>query len=208
MRENEPFKTPLEDSEYSHKIKLLEAAPDKVVRKYLLYSPRLIKLSEKITSDEWASRRFHEEFEKEIDKFKRGSDIFRTLEKKYHIAIPKFDCVVGKNEEDADVLVYIVVDKIIGENIEEASNLPPEAREKLDEFYTALIQYYYDVFQEGGDYWWDFTNKQIVYGHKKDEKEDKVYIVDIEPFYLTLKRNKEDLVGYLNRELSLIISSS
>lgn len=37
MREGEPFKKSLQDSKYSHKIKLLETAPDKVVREYYIH---------------------------------------------------------------------------------------------------------------------------------------------------------------------------
>lgn len=225
MREGEPFKVPLEDSEYSHKIKLLEAAPDKVVREWDFDMSDFREKKQKLMlmlerelrkePNEEIRENLKNEFKKKIrearqkmleqgiNKFKRGVFMFHNLKTRYGIAIPKMDFMIGGDDENAKI--YSVVDKIIGENLEGILSIPLEAKEKLEEFYIALTQYYYDIFQKGGMYWWDFANKQIMYGHKKDEEDNKVYIIDVDPYYLTFKKDQENLANYLIEMVSRII---
>lgn len=106
--------------------------------------------------------------------------------------------------ERKDPIIYTIVDKIEGKSVEKISQLPLEAKEKIDDFYAALIQYYFDTYEEGGDWWWDFNNDQIVYGHKSNE-ENRVYIVDVEPMYFKNYRfDEKDLFAELINMISYI----
>lgn len=189
MREYEPFKKPLEPSGYSKKIKLLENLPGKVVREYYisLNDPEEQRKSPQET-DKW----FKQELRKKIDYFKRGINIFHNLRDRYGIAFAQIDYTIigGKKKYPT---IYTIIDKIEGESLKEISVVPAEANKKIDEFYSSMAQYYLDIYYEGIDYWWDFKNEQVVYGHKNGEKQDKVYIVDLEPDYFKGKNYKGDV---------------
>lgn len=119
-----------------------------------------------------------------LGKFRRGVSVFETLRDKYGIAVPQLRHIVG--EENGEKGVYTVVDRIYGKNLKEASTeLLERGRRVLDQMFTRFARYYCDVYEHGGDYWYEFGLKQIVYGHQKGETADRLYLVDVDPLYQT-----------------------
>lgn len=173
-----PFKEILEPSGLSHKINQLKNRPDKLVRQ--------IKLIDR-HHGAYTSK---EALEKEINHFKRGFAVFRNLEHRYGIAVPEMDLLVGK-DNDENIAMFTVIDKIIGEDLWDIKNLPPSAKDEFERFLSAVARHYFDTYQEGGDYWWDFYEAQIVYGHKFGEKNDKVYVVDTDPTFETYRKTRQ-----------------
>ena len=157
-----PFLRKLKDADIisGTPIEYFEGRPDKLVR--------IWPLSETTA-----------ELEASLQSFKRGIRVFRQLEEKYGIAIPKMDMVVG--EEEGVVKMFTVVDKIYGTDLYDLDSIDKETVKKFDEFFTALARHYFEVFEKGGDYWTDLNSGQIIYGHKAEEKQDRVYVVDVDP---------------------------
>jgi len=155
---DEPFREPLSKSGLAYEIKKLSSNPDKLVR-------------------EWDLKRQ----DQSVEDARKGIEMFRKMEKCYGIAIPKMDLVVGKANDR--IKLFTVLDKIEGENLANIAVFSPEDKDELDKFFTALAQFYFDVYQKGGEYWLDYGTYQLVYGHKKGESENRVYIVDVEPRY-------------------------
>ncbi len=84
--------------------------------------------------------------------------------------------------------VFIVTDKIHGHTIDDdiptstlKDNLP-----LFDSFYTSLTAYIGDKFEKGGDMLVDIEPQQFMFGHTKQDPEDRVYWVDLEPLTTTL----------------------
>lgn len=162
--ETSPFKEPLEDTGRGSfgRIKQMKGFPDKLVR-------------------EWPIDEIKEEadIELRIEKIKREMSIFNALQDRYGIPVVKTELVLGGDKKNPKI--YMVVDKIYQENFTNKNlMLPMEAVEEADQFFSRVIEYYFDIYKKGGDYWWDFNFSQIVYGHKAGERENKFYIVDIE----------------------------
>ena len=174
---DEPFREPLSDSDLAHTIKKLSSNPDKLVR-------------------EWDFKKQYQS----IEDARKGIEMFRKMEGLYGIAIPKMDLLVGKANDR--IKLFTVLDKIEGENLANIAVFSPEDKDESDKFFTALAQFYFDVYQKGGEYWWDFGLRQLVYGHKKGEPGNRVYIVDVEPrYYVHDKANPKnaDVLDYLSR---------
>ena len=155
-------------------IKVLEGLPNKLIRQWPIYEESIK------TSDH-------------LKNFKRRMGVFRELEEKHGVAIPKMDLAVGKNQEGGRAM-FTVIDKIYGKAALYLSSLSEEAVRKFDEFFAALAKHYIQAYEKGGDYWDDFNLKQIVYGHKAGEEEDRVYIVDTDP-YICFYNKKESSLG-------------
>lgn len=165
MERNEtPFRAPLEKTEYDENIKSLSSNPEKLVREYFI--PILSKKS----------------MDEQIKKFSKGKKFFERLKNDYGIESVKMNMVIGKDESGVRKM-FTIVDKIEGENLENIQKIPVEAKEKFETFYLGLIQHYKDVYEKGGNFWSDFTDEQIMYGHKYNKDEDKIYVVDVCPYY-------------------------
>lgn len=173
--ENTPFKRGLQESRHRRTIKELAGRPDKLVREWDLDIP------EELVRDKDAIKQI---VKKSVAKFVRGMNVFHKLESRYGVYVAGLDVVVGKNEKGRPKF-FTVVDKVDGKNMWQLSRLSDEAVAEFDKFCSAMAQYYFDVWKEGGDYWWDIFGEQIVYGHKKGEENDEVYIVDLDPKYST-----------------------
>ena len=168
----EPFKEALMPMpEFSPAIKSLQSRPDKLIRHWL------IDAYDKDILDKKVAKKI---LEKNVLEFKEGIRDIRELSERYGIALPAFEFVIGERSEDK-INIFTVIDKIYGKSLVSIEKFSPEAKDELDKFYSSMAQYYFDKYKRGGSYFWDFKNSQFVYGHKKGEKEDKVYMVDIEP---------------------------
>lgn len=119
------------------------------------------------------------ELEEVLEMTKQGHTVYGDLRGNYGIKIPEFTFEIVERKVGRATL-HTYVDKIDGVNVAEGSSLPTGARDKFDAFYRGLADYYYDTFLNGGNYWGDFRNDQLVYGHKQGETENEVYVVDLD----------------------------
>lgn len=185
-----PFKdslTPVFESS-SERIRELKNNPDKLVRTFPFKT---------------------QELEKSIENLKRGVGVFNKLEQRYNIAVPHVDLVIGKKGTvGEDATVFTITDRIIGENLGDIKQLPESSKDMLENFIISMSQYFMDAQKENGDYWEDFFEDQIVYGHKKLENENRFYIVDLDPRYQTYKKDDPQrgskLFDCFNRVFSFI----
>lgn len=173
-KEETPFKFHLDDTQYGHEygaelIKKFSENPNKLIRIHGFFD---------VNDKEILGKR--------VDGVKRGWAVLDELSKQYHIAMPKAELILGKNE--GRPAIFTIVERIHGENLDKMSQIPAEAAEKMDILYGLLAHYYLSIFVSGGDYWDDLSNSQFMWGHIAKEKENKIYLVDIEPRYKTHKK--------------------
>lgn len=120
-----------------------------------------------------------------MERCRKARELFDEL-KKYGVRLPNPEFVLGRTPS-GKIRIYTVVDKIYGKellrlNKEEIQRLADE----LDSLFTALIAYYEDKYEHGGDFLADITErKQFMYGHKIGEEKQFLYLVDVDPFYYT-----------------------
>jgi len=119
---------------------------------------------------------------------------FEELENKYGIPVAPFEYKICLEEDSNENILYCISDKIHGDN------LITKFKEKdlsnhignVDGLLTSLISYFKDKYKEGSYYLGDVANiGNYIYGRKKDEKEDKLYLIDTEPILVGLKTPQE-----------------
>lgn len=158
-----PFKSPLVESGYKTQIediRTLKDDPEKIVRVSSHYNPNNLQP-------------LYARHKKVIDRL--------TV---YGFNVPNMDIVIGPNEDAKHARVYIVTDRIHGPELKDKQFSPaelPAAKETLDSFFTSMTQYYWDVSRQGGNYNDDLAqhNTQFIWGRRKGEIEDKIYLVDL-----------------------------
>ena len=88
--------------------------------------------------------------------------------------------VIGKDDE-AKTVTFTIVDNIIGENLEDTKQFSTELVGEMDNFFYSLALYYNDRFDMRTEYLADLGNAQFVYGHKFNEAENHIYLVNVDP---------------------------
>lgn len=169
-----PFRGTLEDSGLgvSRRIMELKDSPDKLIREFPLSE---IKNKESTTD--------------RIEEIKKGMSIFNSLQERYGVPIAKTDLVLGGTKDNP--IMYMVTDKIEASG-EKGKMIPSDAVEKADKFFSGVVNYYSDVYKNGGEYWWDFNFAQIIYGHRVGDGENQFYIVDIDPMIKNYNKSNEN----------------
>lgn len=114
--------------------------------------------------------------------FLRARELFKELEEKYGIKVIKQDLVRGRNVVGGGKVMFQVVDKIEGENLEDIKRLPAETQEKIDDYLTKFIHYFYDKNQNRQPFLWDINIGNVMYGRKRDSNERDLYLVDVDPY--------------------------
>jgi len=181
-----PFKK-LRDNDfcdYKHFIKQLASDPEVVIRREnYFYDNKIHKsrgevpLSEKIAHHRLAKEKL------------------RELQTKYNIPIPRFQYVVGHDDEHDNPAVYTVTEKIHGDDLESTLSKmkEKEERKKLEALFLSLIAYMRDTYCHGGKFFWDIFNAgQYKYGIKRNEKEKRIYLVDFEPWMADYHANNRN----------------
>lgn len=129
------------------------------------------------------------DLEWEKQRFENGINELDVLKHEYGINIPTVELVIGTEETEvgSEAKILLVVDEIEGENLErlKMSQVDSELmRDKLDNLFCAIINYYSERFP--GNYLYDTAKlEQYVYGRKKGESNEKteIYLVDIDFIY-------------------------
>ena len=96
--------------------------------------------------------------------------------------------VIARNEE-GKMGAYGITDMIQGRKLNQISweNLSSDekghVREELDKWYASSFKYLFDIHKQGGYYLYDlFDDRQFqwMYGKKKEDNENHIYLVDID----------------------------
>ncbi len=119
-----------------------------------------------------------------IEHYKKGEKYFAELQEKYNIRIPKTQFVIGKDEHGYPAL-YTIIERVHGKNLDERTSGENDDVyiEELEELYINLLRYFEDKHSTNEDILNDFDNVQFVYGKRKNETENHIYLVDVDPTY-------------------------
>jgi hypothetical protein len=121
-----------------------------------------------------------EEFRARIGETLEDMDVFKELKNKHGVPVADFSLFIGKDDAGKYIL-YNIVEKIDGKNLDETEHLPIEARERVDTFFESLAKHYFDVYKNGGRYWSDFYSSQVVWGKKRGSSAEELIVVDVGP---------------------------
>lgn len=178
-----PFRN-LVDSDILERFSEIENNPNKVIRK---------------ESFDELNERYNNKIEI-IELTKVAKRLFDELAGKYNILVAA-DFLIGKNKEGGKV-VYSIVDKIDGGNLEEVE-LSTETATKAEVLYASVAKYFFDKSHEGGLYLCDINNpSQYVYGRKNGEQEDKIYLIDTDIYISNSRAGMYLVVNWLTRHMS------
>ncbi len=105
---------------------------------------------------------------------------FESLQSEYGVNVPGIDVVIGENDRE-EKKVFMVVDKIEGENLEEIKSLPEDSKEKLEKFYVGVLESMLNAYKKEEAFLGDVAPRNLVYGHEAKEQgaEDDFYLVDV-----------------------------
>lgn len=113
--------------------------------------------------------------------FNANKERLRELRDKYGIAVPDIDLILGKDDKGKEA-VFMVVDKIEGDNLTEIDKFPPGTASQFDVFFAALFQYLLDANRDKFPVLSDIGHLfQYVYGHRAGKNGKSIYLVDVEP---------------------------
>ncbi|MBI2031746.1 MAG: hypothetical protein HYT08_03985 [Candidatus Levybacteria bacterium] len=104
--------------------------------------------------------------------------LFQNLENDYGIAVVPFSAVVGL-DENGQISAFTIAEKVEGKCLSEASIEEKEARK----FFSLLLEYHTDIFENGGFLIYDLNDDDFSYGHTKKDPADKIYLTDLDPYY-------------------------
>ncbi len=156
---------------------------------------RIVKISRKehiyrFSSEEIASVESAQTMEIQVEAKKH----FEELEDEYGISVTPFEYRIGLEEDSNENILYCISDKIHGDNLitklkeKDFSNRIGDVERLL----ISLINYFKDKYKEGNYYLGDVANiGNYIYGRRRDEKEDKLYLIDTEPVLVGLKTPQE-----------------
>lgn len=113
------------------------------------------------------------------DLLKIAEHLFEEIEEKYGILVPASFFVGRDNSANS------IVDKIEGKNLAQA-NVSNEIVPQVQKLYASVAKYFLDKLMYGGFYLTDINNpNQYVYGRKRGESEDKIYLIDTDLSFIT-----------------------
>ena len=124
----------------------------------------------------------------------QAKEEFEELNDKYGVSVTPFEYKTVRDEETNENVLYCISEKIHGDNLivklkeKEFSNRIGD----IEKWLISLTNYFKDKYREGNHYLGDVANiGNYIYGHKKDEIEDKLYLIDTEPVLVGLKTPQE-----------------
>ena len=120
----------------------------------------------------------------------QAKEEFEELNDDYGISVAPFEYRIIRDEETKENVLYCISEKIHGDN------LITKLKEKdfsnqiknVEKLLISLTNYFKNKYREGNRYLGDVANiGNYIYGHRKDETEDKLYLIDTEPVLVSLK---------------------
>lgn len=198
--------------EYTVLIKQMRNNPEKIV-----------KISTKENIYRFSPRSNPVESPNSLSVQEKSKKHYEELNNKYGIAVTSFEYKIGMDEEKKESILYSISDKIHGDNLlSKIKELKPEENVKeVENFLIALINYFEDKFYNDNYCLGDVGNlSNYMYGHRKDEIKDKIYLVDIEPvlneidgpkkkkvFFRRLERVLGPQIRYVEKAMGADLSS-
>lgn len=137
----------------------------------------------------------------EIGMYRRGKELFDQLRSQYNIPIPDFDVVFGETEK-GKITAFVIVDRIEGKDLDDIMKHPNDESltkniwRRVDEVFGNLVRYYADMYKRDGEYLSDISGpRQWRWGHRIGEKENRLWVVDVDPLFDHHDSNRPDLGG-------------
>src|SRR3989344_9540249 len=149
-----------------------------------------------------------------IVKISRKENIYRFSPKN-----TPFEYAIDMDEEEKEPVLYSVSDKIYGDNLltKFKEFKFDENIKEVEDLLIALTNYFEDKFYNDNYYLEDVGNlSNYMYGHRKGENKDRIYLVDIEPvlsdlnslekrkhFYSRMKESFYPHIEYAEKEMGV-----
>lgn len=190
---SEPFNEPLITSDFSRRIRMFKDNPELVVKE-----------------TEFDNKNNNENLENIPKRLTDERKLCEDICREYDIATPNIYYLLGessslekKRSPDSKISVYQIKDNVHGLIL---SDLPPnsfnkaetiEFREEAEKLLITLSQYMMDTAKKGGQWLHDiFYSRQWVYGKRKGETKNRMYLIDVDDFqeYIRNPQNPDEEV--------------
>lgn len=122
-----------------------------------------------------------------LHRFGMARVIFQELDRDYGITVVPYDIVLGSNGYNENA-AYLVADKVVGEELKE-TKIPEEEAKK---FFSSLLNYHIDKYEQGGYFIYDLNSRDFVYGKTNTNLEKNIYFVDLDDLYDFFDPTKEN----------------
>lgn len=131
-----------------------------------------------------------------LDDAKQLQSEFDLLEKDYGIKIPLVNVVLGQGLAESEL--FIVVERVNGENLEEAFKHPtPDLIDKYQAVCICLSRYMVDKVSPKKPYLMDITSlSNFVYGTLHHDTEPEIYLIDLEYSFTDFQFSTEECSNY------------
>lgn len=106
------------------------------------------------------------------------SMLLKNFQEDFKISVVPFSIIVGLNEEN-QISAFIIAERIHGKCLNEANIEEKEAKR----FFSSLLEYHIDIFENGGFLIDDLNSDDFSYGHTSKDPVDRIYFTDLDPFY-------------------------
>ena len=161
------------------RIKYLKSKPEKIAR---------------LNAVDWDAE--PEQLNELISLLKHANTFYDNLRKNYHINIPETDDPLLEKNENGTTTVITIVDRIDGQAVTDIKSLPEANKDKIDLMLSGLTDHYIDAYKNNGEYLWDLTKSQFMYGHTKKNPEDSlsadIWLADVDPTISQYKKGEEN----------------
>lgn len=104
--------------------------------------------------------------------------LLKNFEDDFGISVVPFNVTVGLDDKN-QITAFIIAEKIEGKCLSEASVGEKEAKK----FFSSLLEYHIDIFENGGFLIYDLNDDDFSYGHTRKDTMDKIYFTDLDCFY-------------------------
>lgn len=123
--------------------------------------------------------------DRQLEIHNNGMKEFQRMKDTYGFSIPDYQEVVGE-DGCGETTLFTLVEEVQGDTLKEVHDLETEDIVIIESFYLKMINYYSDVLKtKGMRYWPEFSDDQVVFGKATTSKEKDVYIIDLDPIFLT-----------------------
>lgn len=115
-----------------------------------------------------------------ISHYRGMKKMFEDMRDSYGVNVPDIDIVIG-NSKKGEKRVFMLVDKINGQPLDEFKNVPLEEKEKLERLFIGALQSMFDAYKKREPFFSDLKLANIMYGRKSKEKntEKDFFLFDV-----------------------------
>lgn len=132
------------------------------------------------------------------DAVSKVKNLFDELKTKYNIEAP---IELVTDEKGEEKLIYIITDKITGQDIEKIDFNSPDREKRIEEtgrLFLSLVKYFVDKFNSNELVFWDIPHHSAFkFGKKGSDVSDRIYLVDTDLKLTKGKHGINDLTRIL-----------